>query len=105
MYWKPPKSLQAPMDAEFLAAEPEVDKALRWLRSFRHFVKSKRFSVMCVQLDGQTLLVLKSSRLKMPESADLTLSMNDPYPKPSADTKEHVTDTKEHVTYQKESSA
>lgn len=80
MYWKPPKSLQAPMDAEFLANEPEVDKALRWLRSFRHFVKSKRFSVMCVQLDGQTLLVLKSGKLNLPPDADLTLSMDDPYP-------------------------
>jgi hypothetical protein len=80
MYWKPPKALRAPMDAEFLANEPEVDKALRWLRSFRHFVKSKRFSVMCVQLDGQTLMVLKSGRLNLPPEADLTLSMDDPYP-------------------------
>ena len=80
LYWKPPKALAAPMDAEFLAAEPEVDKALRWLRSFRHFVKSKRFSVMCVQLDGQTLMILKSGRLNLPPDADLTLSMTDPYP-------------------------
>lgn len=80
-YWKPPKALQAPMDAEFLANEPEVDKALRWLRSFRHFVKSKRYSVMCVQLDGETLLILKSRRCNLPENADLTLSMDDPYAK------------------------
>jgi len=81
MHWKPPKSLQAPMDPEFLAAEPEVDKALRWLRSFRHFVKTKRYSVMCVQLDGQTLLIMKSSRLNIPEGADMSLSLEDPYRK------------------------
>jgi hypothetical protein len=80
MYWKPPKSLVAPMDPERLAAEPETDKALRWLRSFRHFVKSKRVSVMCVQLDGQTLLVIKSGRVNLPPNADLTLSLDDPYP-------------------------
>ena len=83
MYWKPPKSLAAPMDAEFLANEPEVDKALRWLRSFRHFVKSKRFSVMCVQLDGATLMVIKASKARLPEDADLTLSLDDPYPQVS----------------------
>lgn len=80
MNWRPPKSLAAPMDAEFLAAEPEVDKALRWLRSFRHFVKSKRYSVMCVQLDGATLIVMKTSRANLPETADLSLSLEDPYP-------------------------
>jgi len=80
LYWKPPKSLVAPMDREFLANEPEADKALRWLRSFRHFVKSKRFSIMCVELDGQTLLVIKSGRVNLPPDADLTLSMTDPYP-------------------------
>lgn len=85
MYWKPPKSLSAPMDAEFIAAEPEVEKALRWLRSFRHFVKSKRFSVMCVQLDGTTLMVIKASKARLPEHADLTLSMDDPYPQVSFD--------------------
>lgn len=80
MHWKPPKHLVAPMDSEFLAAEPEVDKALRWLRSFRHFVKTKRYSVMVVNLDGQTLMVLKSGRLNLPPNADMTPSIEDPYP-------------------------
>lgn len=75
-YWKPPKSLQVPMDPEFLAAEPEDVKALRWLRSFRHFVKSKRYSTMVVELDGETLIIIKVATRNMPADADLTRSMD-----------------------------
>ena len=75
MYWKPPPSLRRPMTQEFIDSEPEDEKALRWLRSFRHFVKSKRYSVMCVQLDGETLLIIKAAKAHLPENADLTTSI------------------------------
>lgn len=74
-YWQPPKSLAQPED---IANEPEIDKALRWLRwlrAFRHFIKSKRYRVMCVELDGEKLMIIRVSTAKLPPNADLTSSM------------------------------
>ena len=71
-HWKPPKNLATPDD---LAAEPEYVKALRLLRSFRHFVKVKRYGIMCIQIDGQTLIVMKLTAVNVPLTADLTTSV------------------------------
>lgn len=54
-----------------LTAEPEADKALRMLRGFRHFVGSKSRGVMCVELDGQALMVIKHDPQRHP-NADVT---------------------------------
>lgn len=53
--WAPPKALSTPAD---LAAEPEDVKALRLLRSLRHFTAS-RYGVTCIELDGKALFIIK----------------------------------------------
>lgn len=49
----------APPKGVTLEDEPEADKALRMLRGLREFVASKKVGVMAMQLDGQTIMLIK----------------------------------------------
>ena len=66
--WAPPKALATPDD---LAAEPEDAKALRLLRSLRHFVAS-RYGVTCIEIDGHALFIVKHDTRRHPATMDTT---------------------------------
>lgn len=66
--WAPPKALSTPAD---LVAEPEDVKALRLLRSLRHFTAS-RHGVTCIEIDSRKLFIIKFDETRHPAAADTT---------------------------------